>query len=74
MLKVFITNLGMYNEGILCGEWIELPIEEEDLNEVLDKLKFVMKMKTAKKLNITILLAILMKNISLPTLKLILTV
>ena len=39
MLKVFITNLGMYNEGILCGEWIELPIEEEDLNEVLDKIK-----------------------------------
>lgn len=39
MLKVFITNLGMYNEGVLCGEWIELPIEEEDLNEVFDKIK-----------------------------------
>lgn len=39
MLKAFITNLGMYNEGTLCGKWIELPIEEEDLNEVLDEIK-----------------------------------
>lgn len=39
MLKVFVTNLGKYNEGNLCGEWIELPIKEEDLNEVFDKIK-----------------------------------
>lgn len=39
MLKVFITNLGKYNEGELCGKWIELPIEEENLNEVFDEIK-----------------------------------
>lgn len=39
MLKVFITNLGKYNEGELCGKWIELPIEEEDLNKVFDEIE-----------------------------------
>ena len=39
MLKVFVTNLGKYNEGELCGKWIELPIEEEDLNKVFDEIK-----------------------------------
>lgn len=39
MLKVFIANLGKYNEGELCGKWIELPIEEEDLNEVFDDIE-----------------------------------
>lgn len=39
MLKVFITNLGKYNEGVLCGEWLSLPIEEDEFNEVLDKIE-----------------------------------
>ena len=51
MLKVFITNLGMYNEGVLCGEWIELPIEEEDLNEVFDKIKICHENKDGEKVN-----------------------
>lgn len=33
-LKGFITNLGLYNEGDLVGEWIEFPISDEDLEAV----------------------------------------
>ena len=31
MLRVFLTNLGKYNDGELVGEWLELPATEEDL-------------------------------------------
>lgn len=37
-LKGFITNLGKYNEGELIGEWIEFPIDEDDLEEVLKRI------------------------------------
>ena len=37
-LRGFITNLGKYNEGELMGEWIEFPIDENDLEEVLEKI------------------------------------
>lgn len=37
-LRGFITNLGLYNEGELRGEWIEFPIDEDELNEVLDRI------------------------------------
>lgn len=33
-LKGFITNLSLYNEGKLVGEWIEFPIDEEEFEEV----------------------------------------
>lgn len=29
MLKAYVTNLGMYNEGRLVGEWVDLPLEED---------------------------------------------
>ena len=38
MLKGFITNLGKYNEGILQGEWIDFPISEDELEEVLERI------------------------------------
>jgi len=31
MLRVFLTNLGKYNEGELVGEWLELPAAEEEV-------------------------------------------
>ena len=34
MLRIFITNLGKYAEGILMGEWVNLPIDAEELEEV----------------------------------------
>ena len=37
-LKGFITNLGKYNEGELVGEWITFPINEEELQEVLERI------------------------------------
>lgn len=39
MIKGFITNLGKYNEGELVGEWIEFPIDEEELSEVLKRIE-----------------------------------
>ena len=34
-IKGFITNLGKYNEGELIGKWIEFPISDDDLQDVL---------------------------------------
>ena len=33
MINIFITNLGKYNEGELIGEWVTLPISEEELKK-----------------------------------------
>lgn len=38
MLNIYLTNLGKYNEGYLIGEWVELPIDEADLTEVLKRI------------------------------------
>lgn len=31
MLKIYLTNLGKYNEGQLIGEWVDLPISDDNL-------------------------------------------
>lgn len=31
-IRIYIANLGKYNEGELVGKWVNLPIEEDDLN------------------------------------------
>lgn len=31
MLKIYLTNLGKYAEGYLIGEWVELPITDDEL-------------------------------------------
>ena len=36
--KIFIANLGKYNEGEMIGEWINLPATEEELQEVLNRI------------------------------------
>ena len=38
MTRVYITNLGKYNEGKLVGEWVELPVSETELNEVFKRI------------------------------------
>lgn len=38
MLKIYLTNLGKYNEGILQGEWLELPVSQEELKEVFERI------------------------------------
>ena len=37
-IKGFITNLGRYNEGCLIGEWVDFPIDEDDLKEVFNRI------------------------------------
>lgn len=37
-IKGYITNLGKYNEGVLLGEWITFPIDEDELEEVLERI------------------------------------
>lgn len=35
-IKIFLTNLGKYNEGDLVGEWVELPVD--DFQPILDRI------------------------------------
>ena len=37
-MKIFITNLGRYNEGYLVGKWVKLPVSEDKLAEVLEEI------------------------------------
>lgn len=37
-VKVWVGNLGKYNEGNLVGRWIKLPIDEDDLEKVLESI------------------------------------
>jgi antirestriction protein len=34
MLKIYIANLGKYNEGQLVGEWVTLPVTVDDLKAI----------------------------------------
>ena len=38
MMNIYLTNLGKYNEGELIGEWVELPISNEELQEVFKRI------------------------------------
>lgn len=37
-IKVFVTNLGKYNEGELIGEWLDLPATDDELDELLSRI------------------------------------
>lgn len=37
-LRIYLTNLGKYNEGELVGEWVDLPISEDEFAEVLKRI------------------------------------
>ena len=37
-LKVYLTNLGKYNEGELIGEWVDLPVSDEELKAVFNRI------------------------------------
>ena len=37
-MKIYLTNLGKYNEGELVGEWVSLPVDKEELNAVFDRI------------------------------------
>lgn len=38
MMNIYLTNLGKYNEGELVGEWVELPVTNEELQEVFERI------------------------------------
>ena len=37
-MKIFITNLGRYNEGYLVGKWVKFPIDDDKLDDVLKEI------------------------------------
>lgn len=37
-IKIFLTNLGKYNEGELVGKWVPLPITRKALNEAMKEI------------------------------------
>lgn len=37
-ISIFLTNLHKYNCGILCGEWLKLPIPQEELDAVIGRI------------------------------------
>ena len=37
-IKVFVTNLGKYNEGELVGEWLDLPATDDEIADLLDRI------------------------------------
>lgn len=40
MLKIYITDLAAYNNGFLIGEWISLPMDQDDLSS---KIKTILR-------------------------------
>lgn len=37
--RIYIANLGKYNEGELVGKWIDLPFSDEEFEELLIEIK-----------------------------------
>ena len=38
MFRVYLTNLGKYNEGELVGEWVDLPVSDEELSNIYKRI------------------------------------
>lgn len=36
--RIFVTNLGKYNEGELIGEWLKLPFTDDELKNLLNRI------------------------------------
>ncbi|MBQ8148806.1 MAG: antirestriction protein ArdA [Lachnospiraceae bacterium] len=37
-LSAYVTNLGKYNEGELCGEWVQFPTTQEKMQGVFERI------------------------------------
>ena len=37
-IRGYVANLGKYNEGELVGEWVTFPVDEDEWNEVLQRI------------------------------------
>lgn len=38
MMNIYLTNLGKYNEGELIGEWVKLPVSQEELQKIFERI------------------------------------
>ena len=38
-IKAYVTNLGLYNEGYLVGEWVTFPITADEQDELMERIK-----------------------------------
>lgn len=38
-IRAYVTNLGLYNEGYLCGEWVTFPIDQDEENELMKRIE-----------------------------------
>jgi antirestriction protein len=38
MIEAYVTNLGKYVEGTLCGEWLKLPATKEEVKALLGRI------------------------------------
>jgi len=38
VIEAYVTNLGKYNEGVLAGEWLKLPADTEDVQNLLKRI------------------------------------
>ena len=39
MMRIYLTNLGRFTEGELVGEWVDLPISNEELQKVFARIE-----------------------------------
>ena len=37
-IRGYVANLGKYNEGEFVGEWVTFPVDEDEFNEILEKI------------------------------------
>lgn len=42
-MKIYIANLAKYNEGVLKGEWISLPMDQMELQSKINNILGDMK-------------------------------
>jgi len=38
MLKIYLTDLAAYNNGYLIGKWVDLPLEQNELNKEVQQI------------------------------------
>jgi len=38
VFKAFVSNLGLYNEGVLEGEWMNFPTTSDELHKVYQRI------------------------------------
>lgn len=48
MLKIYVANLGKYNEGELVGKWISLPASAEELEQLYIDIKVAHRNKNGE--------------------------